>query len=99
VNYVTKYASFTDLFRTQREVGTKSIDRLRNKNEVGVVLPDGASYCSLIRPAPHWIHWDPRAEQLHRITPQLLAAHGKAPGEVSAILNQRLRGHVVYSDG
>lgn len=67
--------------------------------EVGLVLPDGASYCSLIRPAPHWTHWDPAAELLHRIKPQLLAESGRPPAEVAAALNQRLRGEVVYSDG
>ena len=35
--------------------------------EVGYVLPDGRTRCTLIRPAPHWVHWDPAAEQLHHI--------------------------------
>lgn len=67
--------------------------------EVGFVLPDGATYCSLIRPAPHWTHWDPSAESLHHITPAILASHGKPPVEVATALNTRLRGRVVYSDG
>ncbi len=67
--------------------------------EVGFVMPDGASFCSLIAPVPGWTHWDPKAEALHHITPAILAAHGKPAAEVAQILNQRLRGCVVYSDG
>jgi hypothetical protein len=67
--------------------------------EVGFVLPDGAGYCSLIRPAKHWTHWDAGAEQLHHITRQQLAEHGKPPAEVTAVLNRRLRGRVMYSNG
>ena len=33
--------------------------------EVGLVLPDGDAWCSLIRPEPGWLHWDPSAEQVH----------------------------------
>jgi hypothetical protein len=67
--------------------------------EVGFVLPDGTSYCSLIMPAPHWTHWDDEAERLHHITRQQLAWYGARPQDVATILNQRLRGRVVYSDG
>lgn len=67
--------------------------------EVGFVLPDGSSYCTLIRPPPHWTHWDDSAAQLHRITLEQLARYGKPPAEVTATLNERLHGRVVYSDG
>jgi hypothetical protein len=67
--------------------------------EVGFVLPDGTGYCSLIRPPAHWTHWDPGAEQLHHISVDQLAAHGRAPAEVAATLNHCLKGRVVYSDG
>jgi hypothetical protein len=67
--------------------------------EVGFVLPDGANYCSLIRPAPQWKHWDSEAERLHHITPQILSVHGKPALEVASTLNLRLRNQVVYSDG
>lgn len=67
--------------------------------EVGFVLPDGSGYCTLIRPPPHWTHWDDSAAQLHRITLEQLARYGKPPAEVTATLNERLRGRVVYSDG
>ncbi len=67
--------------------------------EVGFVLSDGESYCSLIRPPEHWKHWDEGAEQLHHITPGILAQHGKPAIDVARALNERLCGKVVYSDG
>lgn len=67
--------------------------------EVGFVLPDGTSFCSLIRPPTHWTHWDAEAAALHRITLEQLAEHGRPPAEVAAMLNQRLQGRVVYSNG
>ena len=54
--------------------------------EVGFVLPDGASYCTLIRPATHWNHWDAGAEALHHITLRQLAEHGKPTTGVNQLL-------------
>jgi len=67
--------------------------------EVGYVLPDGSSFCSLIRPAPHWTHWDPEAEKIHLIRRDMLAQHGRSATEVARLLNERLRGRTVFSDG
>lgn len=67
--------------------------------EVGVVLPDGQGYCSLIRPAPTWTHWDPAAERVHRIGRATVIRHGRDPVEVATQLNQRLNGLTVYCDG
>lgn len=67
--------------------------------EVGFVLPDGTSYCTLIRPPLHWTHWDPKAERVHRITREATLAHGREVVEVAAQLNQRLAGRTVYCDG
>lgn len=67
--------------------------------EVGYVLPDGSSYCCLIRPLPHWTHWDPAAEQVHHIRRELLVEHGRDVQEVARSLNEGLRGQVVFSDG
>ena len=66
--------------------------------EVGFVLPDGASVCTLVRPADHWTHWDGQAERLHGLTRELLQRHGKDPAEVAALLNQHLRGATIYCD-
>ncbi|MBC7956251.1 MAG: hypothetical protein H7Y33_10325 [Cytophagales bacterium] len=67
--------------------------------EVGYVLPDGSSYCSLIRPAPGWTHWDPAAEQVHHIHRDMLQLHGRSVTEVAGQLNDRLRGCTVFCDG
>jgi hypothetical protein len=67
--------------------------------EVGYVLPDGSSFCSLIRPAAHWTHWDPAAERIHHISREMLQQHGRGAREVAVLLNERLRGRTVFSDG
>ena len=67
--------------------------------EIGYVLADGSSYCSLIAPAPGWTHWDPAAEQVHHIDRETLLCHGRSIPEVAAQLNQRLAGQVLYTDG
>ncbi|RUP25206.1 MAG: hypothetical protein EKK45_21030 [Curvibacter sp.] len=67
--------------------------------EVGFVLPDGEAWCSLVRPEPGWVHWDPTAEQVHRITQDCLQRHGRSCREIAELLNRRLRGLTVYTDG
>lgn len=67
--------------------------------EVGYVLPDGSSFCSLIRPAAHWTHWDPAAERVHHIRRDMLAQHGRSVTDVARLLNDRLHGSTVFSDG
>jgi hypothetical protein len=67
--------------------------------EIGYVLPDGRSYCSLIRPAPGWTHWDPEAERLHRISLAVANQHGRDARAVAMHLNDQLRGLTVYCDG
>lgn len=66
--------------------------------EIGFVLPDGGSYCTLIRPAPGWTHWDAQAEQMHRITRDFLIQHGRDVADVAHQLNHRLRGRILYCD-
>ena len=67
--------------------------------EVGFVLADGQSYCSLIRPLATWTHWDPQAERVHRIPLQTVIRHGRDVVEVATRLNERLHGLTVYCDG
>jgi len=66
--------------------------------EVGTVLADGSAYCSLISPEPDWRHWEHSAEGVHGITREALQAHGKPAAVVAQALNERLRGHTVYTD-
>lgn len=67
--------------------------------EVGCILPDGKTFCSLIRPEPEWLHWDPEAEKLHRISRELTVKAGRSACDVAHLLNGHLRGLTVYSDG
>ena len=67
--------------------------------EVGFVLPDGRGDCMLIRPAASWLHWDPAAESLHRISRDLLLRHGQPVADVVERLEVQLHGRTVYSDG
>ena len=66
--------------------------------EVGAVLPDGGTFCTLIRPEPGWTHWDPCAEQVHGIARATLEEHGQGTREVAQMLNDRLRGLTVLCD-
>lgn len=67
--------------------------------EIGYVLPDGRAWCTLVRPAPSWTHWDAQAEHVHGITPAMLQTHGRPTAEVATRLNADLSGLVVYCDG
>lgn len=67
--------------------------------EVGCVLADGQSFCTLIRPEPHWQHWDPQAEAMHHISREAACKHGRPAVDVAHLLNERLAGLTVYSDG
>ena len=67
--------------------------------EVGFVLADGQTCCSLIRPAPPWTHWDAAAERVHRIPLATVIRHGRDVVEVATRLNERLQGLTVYCDG
>ena len=67
--------------------------------EVGFALPDGHTFCTLIRPEADWTHWDAQAAQTHHIPRLLLQEHGQSVQEVAQRLNDDLRGQTVYSDG
>jgi len=66
--------------------------------EVGFVMPDGRSVCTLIQPAPGWVHWDGSAERLHGISRTLLESRGMPVDAVARLLNRHLEGLTVYSD-
>ena len=67
--------------------------------EIGFVLPDGHTFCTLIRPETHWTHWDASAEATHHIARPLLLERGRPVQEVAQALNHQLKGQTVYSDG
>lgn len=66
--------------------------------EIGYVLPDGSTYCTLIRPSDSWTHWQSNAESVHGITRSILAQHGKPLVQVARHLNETLRGLTLYTD-
>lgn len=67
--------------------------------EIGVALPNGDRYCTLIAPAPEWVHWDPKAEALHGLTRERIIAKGTPPEEVCQRLNTLFKGKTLYTDG
>lgn len=67
--------------------------------EVGYALPNGQTFCTLIQPAPDWVHWDSSAEALHRIPRSAVLQHGRDIRSVAQHLNEHLRGQTIYSDG
>ena len=67
--------------------------------EIGFVLADGQSYCTLIQPAQGWTHWDPAAERLHGISQEAVRRHGRDVTIVAAQLNRQLQGLTLYCDG
>lgn len=66
--------------------------------EIGFVLSDGSTWCSLVHPEPDWQHWDPEAATVHGIQRAQLVSHGRRPTDLCQLLNDRLRGLTVYSD-
>lgn len=66
--------------------------------EIGILLSNGDSYCSLIRPPEYWQYWSDEAQQIHGITRQELAEHGRPLQEVAIALNHHLQGGTAYSD-
>lgn len=67
--------------------------------EVGYVLPDASSFCTLIRPQPDWTYWDDAAERVHGISRLGAQCHGRSVASVAQLLNQHLAGMTVYCDG
>jgi len=67
--------------------------------EVGVALADGALMVRLIKPAPHWTHWDECAERVHGLSRRMIETQGGEPVAVARELNELLAGQTVYSDG
>lgn len=66
--------------------------------EVGISLPDGKTWCSLIKPAQSWTYWSQEAENIHGISYEELIKNGKSPTEVAGKLNELLTSHTAYSD-
>lgn len=96
---VTLERPTTQLMPTVLDIEASGLGRNSYPIEVGYVLPDGHAYCTLIQPEQEWTHWDDQAAALHRITRELLHERGLRAREVATLLNTRLAGQTVYSDG
>lgn len=66
--------------------------------EVGLVLGTGQSFEALIKPLPHWQHWDEEAEAIHGISRGQLAEEGQEIQDVCQQINQLCAGKTLYSD-
>ena len=67
--------------------------------EIGVALEPGRRQAYLIAPLEEWTHWDPSAERLHGLSRRTIALHGRPVATIARLLNERLRGLTLYSDG
>lgn len=65
--------------------------------EVAWVFEDGRSAAYLIRPAPDWDDWDPRAEAIHRIDRPTLLRDGCPHDMVAAAMVDQLTGHDLFA--
>ena len=84
---------------TVLDIEASDFGRNSHPIEVGFVLPNGHTFCSLIRPQSHWTHWNEQAAQTHHIPRHILAERGRSVVEVAARLNADLQRLTVYSDG
>lgn len=66
--------------------------------EVGIVLANGLTYDSLIKPEKHWTHWDQEAESIHGISREDLFEFGRDIATVCRDLNKVCAGKTLYSD-
>lgn len=66
--------------------------------EVGIVLGNGQSFEALIKPLPHWRHWDDEAESIHGISREQLESEGQDVHSVCQQINQLCAGKTLYSD-
>lgn len=66
--------------------------------EVGYILGNGDTFCSLIKPAEGWDRWDESAEEVHGISQEILLKVGKPILEIAQTINEQLSGSTIYSD-
>jgi len=67
--------------------------------EIGFVLEDRSTFCTLIRPTTGWTAWYEPAEVAHGITRDILQQHGRDVADVAALLDRQLAGRTVHCTG
>jgi hypothetical protein len=65
--------------------------------EVGWAFEDGGGENWLIRPAPGWIDWDPKAEAIHGIPLETLKRDGTPHDEVARRMVETLSAHQLFA--
>jgi hypothetical protein len=65
--------------------------------EIGWVGVDGAGNSVLIRPQRHWTYWSCKAEQMHRISREMLASAGMPAAEAAQLVADTIRDRIVYT--
>lgn len=66
--------------------------------EIGIALPDGTRYQSLVRPQTDWLHWDESAQEIHGIPRSYLFEEGRPIQEICRDINAMCHGVTLYSD-
>ena len=66
--------------------------------EIGLIFPDGKTFCTLVKPVPEWTQWDKDAEKVHQVPRALLFEKGKDVKLVAHRLNELLNGTTTYTD-
>jgi hypothetical protein len=66
--------------------------------EIGYILGNGDSFCSLIKPADNWDKWDASAEKIHGISQVVLLEAGRPVTEIAQTINKQLSDKTIYSD-
>ena len=88
-----------DVQRCVIDIEASGFGRRSYPIEIGYVRDDGQAWCSLVRPAADWKHWDKQAERVHGIARPSLLQHGRPVADVARRLNDDLAGRTVYCDG
>lgn len=88
-----------DVQRCVIDIEASGFGRRSYPIEIGYVRDDGQAWCSLVRPADDWKHWDKQAERVHGIARAALLQHGRPVADVARRLNDDLTGRTVYCDG
>lgn len=65
--------------------------------EVAWVFEDGYAESHLIKPAPEWIEWDPRAEAIHGISRARLVHEGETHTSVATRMIEVLSEHELFA--
>lgn len=75
-----------------------SLSEISYPVEIGFCLPDGTVRAYVIRPEWDWNDWDFNAESMHGLSREEITREGLPADHVARLLNEALRGTVVYSD-